>query len=1462
MRSRKTLLGQLLLSSALVAGLTAVPVLDVQAQNKDSDKSSQAEKSKRQQAEDFIKAAESELKKEQFEAARELLAKARAADPQTPGLKELEEDIQEAEAEAKARGKEDQIENLLDRADDLRKADKYDEALAEVAKAIELDKTNSKARKLQTKIQEDQKEFQEERLEAEVDKRLDAAERAIKANNFDLARREAAAAREAAKGFFQDDLKDLDEEIKEEESKYITEQNEDKIDALLEKAENEMDAAKFEQARSTVSQVMEIDRNNKDATKLLAEIREEERDFNANRAEREAEKELEAAERLMDQDKFADAAEAYRAILANNKDNRKAQKGLQKAQKEVTEQKLDRAETLLEQKKFEEANAAFNEVLAIDRTNKDARKGLEEVKEEMAKAGKKPAATEKKETPEKEVAKVDDKKAQQEAAKKAEEEAKALVRSAQSALRAGNIEQAEQLAAQAEQKDSSIRELRSLKQDIREEKEEAAKKAAEEAKQVAEAAEKAEEPKAAPQTEEPKSEPAVTVTTTETEQPAVTPPTRTMTEPETKTETVTVTTTETPSQQQTTAPPTRQADQKQDGQKKAADEAAKKQQEAAKAGQEAQQKAASEASKAARDKAEDAFKDGLALYERGDIAGARRRWTDAKEIDPSYAKADAYLEETEKEYNAFLAKQAQKQAFEEAEAEALDKMNTLIPFRTLEPITLPEFLQNLRLLSGIDFVIVGEVNAKVEAAFEDEPLYEVLDAVLLPMGLRWRRDPGSDTVIIEPDLRTEVFNLVPDQVSTINALIEEGVIARLLYGPSGQPVIEGQEIFTDPRRNILIMTDSETNIEKVRRIIGSLEGQQGIRLIFDSFEIDESKAPEIKALLSAILSTDNDKPYDPERKLILEGSTLIIKDTRENVQRVREILQDQNFLKRFYTDELSVATFNLTPVLEFEDNPDLIRAFADQVRQVVETLLYARMGRTQAEREGRRIWYDPATLQLTITDTPDRLQIVQDYIESLPQIRSRRRSKIIFLDHASASELVSQIEAFLGIEGGGATSTSGGNEVTKNMRVEDELDFNGAFFRVTRVNENDAIDENDDSVELVVRTGTTSQDVTVEEFRSEFVEDFEIVAEDVEPSNTTGEGRARLTIRYVPEEGGLDEEEEQAEEEAEEQREEVEEETGLSLETIENLNALFVRYENIEDLREVEFWVRTLDIPTLQVSIEIKFVEVVTNKAQQLKPEFVIGDLTEGFDFDDSTLRNRFAQDRDEYDSVFDPLIESSDSANLLKGTTVFNYIVSNGNSPMSFTLKALEAQGVINVVNGPNVTVLNTETADFQVTREFGLSRPQEGATGGENANDQLTLVASLQPVDLSVTPNVTRAGNITLDIDVEMNDFDQHLGQLVNLDPESLSALAPPATTPQAFATGLDFGVMRKELTTQARIRDGGTVVLGGWRNERTADLESGIPILRDIPFIGKYLFERSQKDDDKITLLVFLTGQVVRD
>jgi hypothetical protein len=214
-------------------------------------------------------------------------------------------------------------------------------------------------------------------------------------------------------------------------------------------------------------------------------------------------------------------------------------------------------------------------------------------------------------------------------------------------------------------------------------------------------------------------------------------------------------------------------------------------------------------------------------------------------------------------------------------------------------------------------------------------------------------------------------------------------------------------------------------------------------------------------------------------------------------------------------EKLQIATFNLTPREPITENLEQVRAMGASVVEVIKTVLYAQGGEAAANTQGRKLWYDPNTLQLTVTDYPANIRTVSDYIRSLPTMGSKKRSEIIPLKHQTASDMQELVNRVTGAEAGGAQQATG-MSVTKTLRVEGELTFRDLRIRVTKINENDVADKNDDSVEFVIRTPTTSEDRTIEEFRSEFIDDYEINVIEVRPSGSPGEGSARFEVRYNP----------------------------------------------------------------------------------------------------------------------------------------------------------------------------------------------------------------------------------------------------------------------------------------------------------------------------------------------------------
>jgi type II secretory pathway component GspD/PulD (secretin) len=849
-------------------------------------------------------------------------------------------------------------------------------------------------------------------------------------------------------------------------------------------------------------------------------------------------------------------------------------------------------------------------------------------------------------------------------------------------------------------------------------------------------------------------------------------------------------------------------------------------------------------SKQRAERAEELFKEGLAAYGRKDIETAVSKWREALAANPDHLQAQTYLEQTRDEYERFMAHRKETEEFDAKEKAAQKKLDQPVTISTTETTDLKEFLRTLSLATGINFYVAEGVEASVFAKFDDIPLREILDAILVPIGLKWSRKPGTDIITVTMDLQMKVFPLTPEELTKVRAMMEAKFIQKILWPPDATPKVKGVELRLDERESLLISTDSRSNIAKLDGLLKDLKQETPPSLVYRSYTIRPELGPKIKALIEGMLQAESRAPYSKERKLLISDGELIVKDTPENVQKIEELLQDKKFIDKLREDVIRVETYNIAPQW-IEKNPEQVQQFGDYVVEVIETMLYSKTGRSAARQEGRRLWYDRSTMQLTVTDYPDNLKAVSKFLASLPLIEKRRKSEIIFLKHAKATDLADQLREVLGLTAP-SERAAGGLSVTKSLRVEDTMEFRDLQLRVVRVNENNVNDKLDDSVELVVNTPTSSQDMTIEEFRSEFIDDYEISAPDIRPSGTPGEGRAKITVRYLPPPGAP-----QAPPEATPTpTAEAAAEVGLDIHEIETLNALLIRYDDPAKFAEVAEWIERLDVPVLQVSIEVRFVEVIESRAKEYSSEFTMLNLGQGVDLDSSLFNMRFAQDLDEFRSEFEPGVESSRGANLLKGTTIFNWIVAGGESPINYQLRTLEAEGIINVASSPNILVLNGETATFRIERQLGL--PQVDAQGNFIGGVGITRI---DQVDLDVSPTVTQLGSIMLEISADIYDFDQSLGTLT-------STVRPGmATGPIAVYQGTyDLGLLHKEIDTIARLTDGQTIVLGGWAGERSGEYTSGVPLLRNLPYLGRLLFGRNLNSIEKTTLLIFLTGRIV--
>lgn len=176
--------------------------------------------------------------------------------------------------------------------------------------------------------------------------------------------------------------------------------------------------------------------------------------------------------------------------------------------------------------------------------------------------------------------------------------------------------------------------------------------------------------------------------------------------------------------------------------------------------------------------------------------------------------------------------------------------------------------------------------------------------------------------------------------------------------------------------------------------------------------------------------------------------------------------------------------------------------------------------------------------------------------------------------------------------------------------------------------------------------------------------------------------------------------------------------------------------------------------------------------------------------------------------------------------------------------LKLLEQLGKTDVLSTPRITVANNEEAKVLVgTKEAYVTSTITQTNGTTTTADNVEFVDV--GVRLSVTPTISRDGNITMKIKPEVSSAGTPL-QLTNAD-GSVRTSVPIITTSEA--------------ETQLIVKDGTTIIMAGLMKDTRTDNTEKIPGLGDIPLLGHFFRSRG-KGDVKTELVIFLTPHIIKE
>lgn len=213
------------------------------------------------------------------------------------------------------------------------------------------------------------------------------------------------------------------------------------------------------------------------------------------------------------------------------------------------------------------------------------------------------------------------------------------------------------------------------------------------------------------------------------------------------------------------------------------------------------------------------------------------------------------------------------------------------------------------------------------------------------------------------------------------------------------------------------------------------------------------------------------------------------------------------------------------------------------------------------------------------------------------------------------------------------------------------------------------------------------------------------------------------------------------------------------------------------------------------------------------------------------------------------------------------------GEFDVSATLRALSQRNGSDLLSAPKITVLSGDTATITVAQElrypqsYGEIQSEVGATSGGGATGGsgsagVTITAGTPQdftsrnvgVELSVTPTVDDDNySITLALNPRVTEFEGYVeygGSSVAVTQGS-TVTVPSGFFQPIFAT--------REIQTRVTVWDGATLVMGGLTREEVRRVEDKLPILGDIPFIGR-AFKSKGEASHKRSLLIFVTANLV--
>ena len=443
------------------------------------------------------------------------------------------------------------------------------------------------------------------------------------------------------------------------------------------------------------------------------------------------------------------------------------------------------------------------------------------------------------------------------------------------------------------------------------------------------------------------------------------------------------------------------------------------------------------------------------------------------------------------------------------------------------------------------------------------------------------------------------------------------------------------------------------------------------------------------------------------------------------------------------------------------------------------------------------------TNHLLLTDTRENIARLERVIAELDKPGASRAIEIIRLEHASADEVASQINAAL------RGSDTAGSRVARQVQ---QLAGAGSGL----------------PTDIVVVAASQANTLLLAGRQSQLADIKALIKQmDVETSANAGRLNA-IFLKYLP-----------ASEAAKSltallaKTVDKDQRQRISIEASVANNALMVE-ASPTDFELIKTMVAKLDQQPQQVMVEILLAEVSNGNTLNLGVEWNHLDVPSA---NQTTAIGRFHGDST------DPLANALKGVypqGLAVGVTHGTYTDSSGNVYPNVIgmLTALASSSDVKILSNVPLWAQNNTEASVNVVDNIPIQKSTiEGGAG--TARDVIQNIERMDVgIKLKITPQVNPDNQV-----------------MMKLNP-SIEAITDPGPTDKFAPT-----IAKREVTTTVTVPDRATIVISGLMRQDRTKTENKIPLLGDIPVIG-FLFRSTSDQVKRTNLLIFVTPHIVTD